>query len=76
VADQDDVTGEDLIRRDDDDEKAVRTRIAVYREQTTQLAEYYCAWAESGDARAPKYFKLDGNGTIDEVRSRILAALG
>jgi adenylate kinase len=73
--DKDDVTGEDLVRREDDAEEAVRNRIQIYREQTSQLAEYYSAWASSGDARAPRYCKVDGNGSIDEVRGRILAAL-
>ena len=75
VADKDDETGEDLVRRDDDHEDAVRTRLQIYREQTTQLAEYYAAWADSGDARAPRYRKVDARGPVAEVRERILAAL-
>jgi adenylate kinase len=75
VADKDDVTGEDLIRRGDDEEAAVRTRIGIYREQTTQLGEYYSAWADSGDTRAPKYFKVNASGSVEAVRERILAAV-
>jgi adenylate kinase len=75
VPDKDDVTGEDLIQREDDGEETIRTRLEVYHQQTTQLAEYYSAWAASGDPRAPKYRKLDGSGSIDEVRDRIFAAL-
>lgn len=75
VADQDDVTGEDLIQREDDQEKAIRTRLAIYHGQTTQLTEYYSAWAASGDPRAPKYRKVDGSGGVDEIRDRIFAAL-
>ena len=73
--DKDDVTGEDLIQREDDHEETIRTRLQVYHQQTTQLAEYYSAWAASGDARAPKYRKVDGSGSIDEVHERIFAAL-
>ena len=76
VSDKDDVTGEDLIQRgDDDEEKTIRTRLDIYHAQTTQLTEYYSAWAASGDPRAPKYRKVDGSGSVDEVRDRILAAL-
>jgi adenylate kinase len=75
VADKDDVTGDDLIRREDDDEKTIRIRVDVYQAQTTQLAEYYSAWAASGDPRAPKYRKVDGTGSVEQVRERVLAAL-
>ena len=76
VADKDDLTGEDLIQRgDDDEEKTIRTRLDIYHAQTTQLAEYYSAWAASGDPRAPKYRKVNGSGSVDEVRDRIVAAL-
>jgi adenylate kinase len=76
VADRDDETGEALVRREDDDEDAVRTRLQIYREQTAQLVEYYSAWADSGDSRAPKYRKVDARGPVAEVRERILAAIG
>ena len=75
VPDKDDVTGEDLIQREDDGEETIRTRLDVYHAQTTQLAEYYSAWAATGDPRAPKYRKVDGSGGIGEVRDRIFAAL-
>src|SRR5688572_22559422 len=76
VADKDDLTGEDLVRREDDQEEAtIRTRLEVYHAQTTQLAEYYCSWAETGDECAPKYRKVDGSGSVVEIRDRILAAL-
>lgn len=75
VPDKDDVTGEDLIQREDDAEKTIRTRLGVYQAQTSQLAEYYSAWAASGDPRAPRYRKVDGTGSVDQVRQRVLAAL-
>jgi adenylate kinase len=76
VADRDDETGEALVRREDDDADAVRTKLQIYREQTTQLVEYYSAWADSGDSRAPKYRKVDARGPVAEVRGRILGAIG
>jgi adenylate kinase len=75
VPDKDDVTGEDVIQRGDDKEETIRTRLGIYHEQTTQLAEYYSAWAATGDPRAPRYRKVDGSGSVDEVRDRILTAL-
>ncbi|HKJ10031.1 MAG TPA: adenylate kinase [Gammaproteobacteria bacterium] len=73
---KDDVTGEPLIQRDDDQEETVRKRLAVYHEQTEPLIEYYGKWAESGDAAAPKYVKVSGIGKVEEIRDRIFAALG
>jgi len=75
VAGRDDVTGEPLVQRDDDREETVRKRLEVYRSQTRPLVEYYGGWAASGDPRAPKYRRIPGTGTLDEVRSRVFAAL-
>jgi adenylate kinase len=75
VQGKDDVSGEDLIQREDDEERAIRTRLDIYHAQTTQLAEYYSAWAATGDSHAPKYRKVDGSGGVTEVRDRIFAAL-
>ena len=48
VAGKDDVTGEDLIQRDDDKEATVRKRLDVYDSQTKPLVEYYSTWAKKG----------------------------
>jgi adenylate kinase len=72
----DDVTGEALIQRDDDQEETVRKRLAVYHEQTEPLIDYYTKWAESGDGAAPKYVKVVGIGKVEEIRDRIFAGLG
>jgi len=75
VVGRDDVTGEALIQRDDDREETVRKRIEVYRKQTRPLVDYYSSWAGQGDARAPKYRKISGVGSVAEIRDRVLAAL-
>jgi adenylate kinase len=75
TAGKDDVTGEDLIQRDDDKEETVRKRLEVYHSQTKPLVDYYSRWAATGDARAPKYRKISGLGTVDEIRERAFAAL-
>jgi adenylate kinase len=76
AAGKDDVTGEELIQREDDREETVRKRLGVYHGQTEPLVEYYRRWAASGDAKAPKYHRIDGLGKVEEVRDRIFAALG
>jgi len=75
VAGQDDVTGEPLIQRDDDQEATVRKRLEVYQSQTRPLVDYYSAWAATGDARAPRYAKISGLGSVDDITARALAAL-
>jgi len=71
---RDDVTGEPLIQRDDDREETVRQRLEVYRKQTRPLVDYYSNWAAQGDARAPKYRKISGVGSVAEIRDRAFAA--
>jgi len=76
VPGKDDVTGEDLVLRDDDREETVRKRLEVYRAQTRPLVDYYSQWEAQGDARAPRYQRIDGLGSVDQIRDRVLAALG
>jgi adenylate kinase len=75
AADKDDVTGEPLIQRDDDREEIVRKRLEVYHRQTRPLVDYYAQWAATGDAQAPRYRKIDGTGTVEQITSRALEAL-
>ncbi len=75
AADKDDVSGEPLVQRDDDREDTVRKRLEVYQSQTRPLVEYYGSWAAAGDARAPKYRKISGRGSVDEITRRVFAAL-
>ena len=71
----DDVTGEPLIQRVDDEEETVRKRLAVYAAQTRPLVEYYMQWARTGDPDAPAYRRIEGTGTVEEITARALAAL-
>lgn len=75
VAGKDDVTGEDLVQRDDDKEETVKKRLDVYHSQTKPLVAYYSDWAAKGDATAPQYRKISGTGAVDEIRDRAFAAL-
>ena len=75
VAGKDDLTGDDLIQRDDDSEATVRHRLDVYQTQTRPLVQYYAGWAATGDAQAPRYARISGLGTVDEITARAMAAL-
>ena len=75
IAGKDDVTGEDLIQRDDDKEETVKNRLAVYHQQTKPLVAYYGDWAASGVGGAPRYVRIAGVGRVEEIRDRIFAAL-
>lgn len=76
LAGKDDVTGEDLIQRDDDKEETVKKRLHVYHDQTEILLGYYSNWAKSGIPGAPAYRKVDGIGSVEEIRARVFQALG
>src|SRR5438552_639954 len=75
VEGKDDVTGEPLIQRDDDREETVRNRLEVYRKQTSPLVGYYTRWGSSGEPQAPKYRRISGLGTVEEITQRAFAAL-
>ena len=75
VAGKDDVTGEDLIQREDDKEETVTRRLSVYHEQTEILVGYYNDWAKSGAPGAPKYRKIAGVGPVESIRDLAFAAL-
>lgn len=72
---RDDVTGEELIQRDDDREETVRKRLQVYHGQTKPLLDYYRTWEASGDPRAPKCRKVAGVGSVDAIRQAAFDAL-
>jgi adenylate kinase len=75
VAGKDDVTGEELIQRDDDKEETVKKRLDVYHNQTEVLVDYYNKWAESGQPGAPQYRKISGVGPVETIRDSAFAAL-
>ena len=72
---KDDVTGEDLVQRDDDQEDTVRQRLSVYHEQTAPLVNYYKGWSEESPEDAPKYKYIAGVGSVDDIRDAVFAAL-
>lgn len=75
VEGKDDVTGEALIQRDDDREETVKNRLQVYHSQTQPLVDYYGKWSATGDAKAPKYRKIAGVGSIEQIKQAAIEAL-
>lgn len=75
VEGKDDETGEPLVQRDDDREETVKKRLDVYSAQTRPLVDYYSQWAATGDAKAPRYRRIEGMGSVDDITRRALAAL-
>jgi adenylate kinase len=75
VEGKDDVTGEDLIQRDDDKEGTIRKRLEAYHVQTEVVCDYYRGLGSEGAADAPKFVTVDGSKPIDEVKEGILAGL-
>jgi adenylate kinase len=73
VEGKDDVTGEDLVQRDDDKEEVVLDRLKVYHEQTEPLIGYYKAQAETNPKL--KYIRVDGTADIKEVEEAIVSQL-
>ncbi len=70
---KDDVTGEDLVIRDDDREETVRARLKVYHEQTEPLAAFYENLSSQGRI---KYLKFDANRPSEIIADEIIKALG
>ena len=71
----DDVTGEPLVQRADDQEETVKKRLEVYSAQTRPLVDYYGDWAKAEPTAAPKYRAISGTGSVDEITARALEAL-
>lgn len=71
---KDDITGEDLVQRDDDSEAVVKSRLGVYHEQTQPLVNYYQDWMNT-DQNAPHYGSVNGVGTLTEVTERVFSVL-
>ena len=74
VEGKDDVTGEDLVQRDDDKEEVVLDRLKVYHSQTAPLIDYY--QDQAAKVAALQYITVDGTDSIENVQAHITAKLG
>lgn len=75
VEGKDDVTGEPLVQRTDDQEDTVRKRLRIYHDQTAPLVGYYRDWAARDPQAAPKYVRIEGVGSLEDIRDQILQNL-
>ena len=62
---KDDVTGEPLMQRDDDQEVTVRKRLSVYQQQTRPLVDFY------RELDGPRYHRIDGVGSVEDISAAI-----
>lgn len=66
----DDLTGEPLIQREDDQEKTIRNRLEVYHSQTEPLVGFY-----TQPSSKVKHVRIEGVGSVEEIKGKVLAAL-
>ncbi len=70
---KDDVTGEELTIRKDDQEETVRKRLVEYHQLTAPLIQYYQKEAQMSDV---KYNRIDGTRPVSEVSQELARILG
>jgi adenylate kinase len=70
IQDKDDVTGEDLVQRDDDKEETILKRLNVYHSQTKPLVDYYLKWSAS-ENEGLRYIKINGLGNVNDIQKCI-----
>lgn len=70
---KDDITGEDLVIRDDDKEETVLARLDVYHKQTAPLVAYYSKDVEGSKTQ---YHKFDATQPVAQVSAEIEKVLG
>lgn len=69
VSGVDDVTGEPLIQRDDDNEETVRSRLSVYHTNTEPLAVWY---QDAAKQKQINFIPIDGTQDEQDVSVEIL----
>jgi len=74
VEGKDDLTGEELVQRDDDKEEVVLDRLKVYHDLTKPLIGYYKDQASKNDTLT--YITVDGTADIADVEADIVSKLG
>ena len=73
LAGADDVTGEELIQREDDKEETIRNRLNVYHSQTKPLVDFYTKLSNS-DTNV-RVIKVNGLAKVDAIREEIFKTL-
>ena len=73
---KDDITGEDLVQRADDQEDTVRQRLNIYHTQTAPLVDFYNSLVVSEGPAAPAYYYIAGVGSVNDIKEAVFTALG
>ena len=73
---KDDITGEDLVQRADDQEDTVRQRLNIYHTQTAPLVDFYNSLVVSEGPAAPAYHYIAGVGSVNDIKEAVFTALG
>jgi len=68
----DDVTGEELIQRSDDQENIVRDRLNTYHDQTAPLIDFYKNVSNDSDV---KFNTIQGVGSVQDITNKMFGAL-
>lgn len=71
--DKDDITGELLITREDDQKQIIRKRLVEYHRQTAPLLDYYFKESNVGNTQ---YFIIDSDCEISDVNAKVASILG
>ena len=74
VENRDDVTGEELIQRIDDQEKTVRSRLRLYHQQTEPLVDFYKQLEASG--MPVNIIRVNGVASVEQIKAEMFAVLG
>ena len=74
VEGKDDITGENLIIRSDDNIEIVKQRLDVYHKQTSQLIDFYKNFSND-KVKQPKYLKINGEQNVSDVSNEIFSQI-
>lgn len=73
IKDKDDISGEDLVIRDDDKENIIKKRLKVYHEETELLVDFYLnLYKKNG---TPVYIKINGNNNVEIIKKELLSII-
>jgi len=74
VEGKDDLTGDELVQREDDKEATIVKRLKVYTNQTAPLVSFYQELATESDGKL-NYAAIDGVGDTSDIKEQIFTAL-
>ena len=77
VSGVDDLTGEELVQREDDAPDTVLKRLKLYHDLINPLVDFYQHWRDVESVeRSPDYVSILGDADVNEVQERIVSSLG